>query len=62
MWDNVPDGKVKPVISEELLAEFNEVIVRSQFKRYLRRNRLAKFQRILIQTAEISKVKIHLHS
>lgn len=58
LWNKVLDGKVKLVISEKLLREFNEVIVRPQFKRYLRRNRLAKFQRIL-QTAEISKVKTH---
>lgn len=59
LWNKVLDRKVKLVLSGELVSEFNEVIARPEFKKYLRKPRLAKFQRILIQMAEIHSVKIH---
>ncbi len=57
LWNKVIDGKIRLVISEDLLKEFNEVIPRPQFRRYLKRPKLRKFQRALIQLAEISRVK-----
>jgi len=57
LWNEVIAGKVRLSTSEELLEEFNEVIFRPQFKRYLKKSRIAKFQRTLIQTAKIIRVK-----
>ncbi len=59
LWDQVIEGKVRLSISEELLAEFNDVIFRPKFKRYVTKRRITKFQRALIQTAEVLRVKIH---
>ena len=58
LWNKVLQDEVKLVISDELLSEFSEVIARPEFKRYLRKPRTAKFQRILIQRSQISRVKI----
>jgi len=60
LWNKVLEGKIKIITSDELLAEFSEVIVRPHFKRYLRRSRLNKFHRILLQKITITKVKTHL--
>ncbi len=59
LWDQVIEGKVRLSISEELLAEFNDVIFRPKFRRYVTKRRIAKFQRALIQTAEVLRIKVH---
>jgi putative PIN family toxin of toxin-antitoxin system len=58
LWNAVLDGRIGLILSEEMLAEFNDVIVRSQFRRYLRRPRTVKFQRNLVEMAEIRKVRV----
>lgn len=37
LWSNVLEGKIKLYASDELLAEFSEVIIRPEFKRYIRK-------------------------
>lgn len=58
LWNAVLDGKIRLIASEELLAEFNDVIVRQEFRRYLRRPRIVKFQRNLVRMAEIRNVRV----
>jgi len=58
LWNYVVDGKVVLILSDELVEEFNEVVQRSQFKRYLKKPRLVKFQRALIQLSKIYRIKI----
>ena len=58
LWNEVLEGKIRLELSNELLKEFNEVIVRSEFKKYLRRSSLARFRRILLQKANITRVKV----
>jgi len=59
LWNYVVDGKVVLILSDELVEEFNEVVQRSQFKRYLKKPQLVKFQRALIQLSKIYRIKIH---
>jgi hypothetical protein len=58
LWNKVLEGKIRLELSNELLMEFNEVIVRPEFKKYLRRSSLARFRRILLQKANVTKVKM----
>lgn len=59
LWNYVMDGKIILILSDELVEEFNEVIQRPHLKRYLKKPRLAKFQRALIQLAKIYGIKTH---
>src|SRR3989337_2370789 len=58
LWNEVLEGKIRLELSNELLKEFNEVIVRPEFKKYLRRSSLTRFRRILLQKANITRVKV----
>jgi len=58
LWNEVLEGKIRLELSNELLTEFNEVIVRPEFKKYLRRSSLTRFRRILLQKANITRVKV----
>ena len=58
LWNEVLEGKIRLELSNELLKEFNEVIARPEFKKYLRRSSLARFRRILLQKANITRVKV----
>jgi len=57
LWNSVLKGKITLAISSELLSEFDEVVSRPRLKRYLRKHRLAKFRRILLQNANVYKIK-----
>jgi len=48
------------VISEELLSEFDEVMSRPQFRRYVRRTVLQRFRKILFQHARLTRIRSHL--
>ncbi len=58
LWNAVLDGKIRLVISNELLSEFDEVITRPAFNRYVAKHRIARFRRILLQRARISQITI----
>jgi len=58
LWNEVLEGKIRLELSNELLKEFNEVIVRPEFKKYLRRSSLTRFRRILLEKANITRVKV----
>ena len=58
LWNEVLEGKIRLELSNELLKEFNEVIVRPEFKKYLRRSSLTRFRRILLQKVNITRVKV----
>jgi putative PIN family toxin of toxin-antitoxin system len=60
LWNKVLEDKIKLVMSDDLLTEFVDAISRPRFRRYIKRNRLKKFRRVLLQKAEFSTVKIHL--
>ncbi len=59
LWSNVLEGKIKLYASDELLDEFTEVVIRPEFKRYIRKSRMQRFRRILLQKAKFTKVRIH---
>ena len=58
LWNEVLEGKIRLELSNELLKEFNEVIARPEFKKYLRRSSLTRFRRILLKKANITRVKM----
>jgi putative PIN family toxin of toxin-antitoxin system len=55
LWDAVLDRKVSLEISTDILAEFNEVIQRPEFDRYVNNRRRARFRRMLLQKAKVSQ-------
>lgn len=55
LWNAVLDGKVRLIISNDLLSEFDEVIGRPEFYRYVDNRKIAKFRRILLQRAKITR-------
>jgi hypothetical protein len=59
LWNYVMDGRISLILSDELIEEFNDVVSRSQLKRYLKRPRLMRFQRVLIQLAKIYTIRTH---
>ncbi len=59
LWNYVMNGKITLTLSDELIEEFNEVVSRPQFRRYLKRPRLMRFQRALIQLAKIYRIRTH---
>jgi len=60
LWNKVVDGKVRLVISERILSEFDEVARRPKLRKYLSPRCLGRFTRVLIQTAEIADVRVSL--
>lgn len=58
LWNEFLDGKVRLEISDELLSEFDEVIARPEFKKYVDHRKIAKFRRVLFQKARISQVTV----
>lgn len=61
LWDAMLDGKVRLAISNELLAEFDEVIERPEFDRYVNKHRIARFRRVLLQKARVSQITARFH-
>ena len=57
LWNKVLEGKIQLVISQGLLSEFDEVMSRPQFRRYVRRTALARFRKILFQNARLTRIK-----
>jgi putative PIN family toxin of toxin-antitoxin system len=58
LWNEVLDGKVRLEISDELLSEFNEVIARSEFNRYVDNRKIVRFRRVLLRKAKIFQVEV----
>ena len=58
LWNAVLDGRVQLVISNDLLSEFDEVIARPDFDRYVDRHTIARFRRVLIEKAKISPTTV----
>jgi putative PIN family toxin of toxin-antitoxin system len=57
LWNKVLEGKIQLVISKGLLSEFDEVMSRPQFRRYVRRVALARFRKILFQNARLTRIR-----
>jgi putative PIN family toxin of toxin-antitoxin system len=57
LWNKVLEGKIQLVISQELLLEFDEVMSRPQFGRYVKRSTLARFRKILFQKARLTRIR-----
>lgn len=51
LWNYILEDKLILVTSKELLEEFEEVISRQQFRKYISRRSLMKFRRILYRKA-----------
>lgn len=60
LWNRVLEKKLQLVISLALLAEFDDVSGRAQFRRYVRRRSFFKFRRILLQNVRITRIKFHI--
>ncbi|HZW54842.1 MAG TPA: putative toxin-antitoxin system toxin component, PIN family [Nitrososphaerales archaeon] len=57
LWNMVLDDKVQLVTSIQLLSEFDEVVSRPQFSRYIRRTGLMRFRKILFRNARITRIR-----
>ncbi|MBI2185232.1 MAG: putative toxin-antitoxin system toxin component, PIN family [Thaumarchaeota archaeon] len=57
LWNNVLEDRIKLFTSEEILSEFSEVIIRPELKKYVRRSRMERLRKILIQKAVLTRVK-----
>jgi uncharacterized protein len=53
LWNAVLDGKVKLVVSEEILEEFIRVASRPKIAKYLDKTDVDNFLKILLQKAEL---------
>jgi uncharacterized protein len=53
LWNAVLDGKVKLVVSEEILEEFIRVVSRPKIAKYLDKTDVDNFLKILLQKAEL---------
>ena len=60
LWEAVLDGKIQLSMSNDMLAELDEVIGRSEFDRYVNDRRRTRFRRILLQKANIFQSNVQL--
>jgi putative PIN family toxin of toxin-antitoxin system len=59
LWKKVLDGEIQLVISKELFLEFEEIIARPKIRKYLKSSILARFRKILLRTAQFTRIRSH---
>ncbi|MDG6923809.1 MAG: putative toxin-antitoxin system toxin component, PIN family [Nitrososphaerota archaeon] len=57
LWNRVLEQKIEFISSTELLLEFEDVIARPRFKKYLKQSNLTKFHNILLQNVHTTSIK-----
>lgn len=63
LWNKVLDEEeeIRLVTSIELLSEFEEVISRPQFRKYLRRRTLMRFRKALLRNSQVTRIRSDFH-
>lgn len=57
LWNEVLEGKIRLVTSDELFSEFSKVIRRTKFRKYTTQSDMARFLILLRQHAEVASIK-----